>query len=215
MLIVNNVMSKATYDNYEKSKKILNTIVDKVDEITGLHIFKSVAYTHLIDTIIYGEEFRNLKVTFSVDYNSQLSTYDLFIVPENGVSIHDVKDSRVIQTLANEFLDQIDALSKQTYEFTIGNHYVKVENAYHLAFQYQPSIRPLQLPSRDLVIGVDRYLVDSDTNITLYHNEHGVVNVKFVEPSIIRFTNVELNRGYVLARNRIVTDLLYKSVKYP
>jgi hypothetical protein len=212
MLIVNNIMSKNTYDDHEKSRKILNLIVDKIDELTNIHIFKYTTYTHTIHAVIHGEEFRKFNLLFSIDYNSRLSTFDLVIVPEN-IIINDIKESRIIKILANEFLDQVDNTPRQDYEFIIGNHHVKIENAYHLAFQYQPSLRPLQLPSRDLIVGADVYFVDNDTNISLYHVEHGVVNVRFTKPSVIRFTNVEVNREYILARNRIVTDLLYKSVK--
>jgi len=111
----------------------------------------------------------------------------------------------ITRELNREIIEALNNLPPYTYEFNIGNHYVKIDNAKSLSFSYRPSKQPLTLNENIITIMNPLvYMVTPNSIIELVHREHGIKTIKFNSNYIIRFTHIDVHWDYTSERNRVI-----------
>jgi hypothetical protein len=113
--------------------------------------------------------------------------------------------SELYNELFKEVINSLNSLPPSTYEFNIGNHYVKINNAKSLSFSYRPSKQPITLDENTInVINPLTFIVTPSSTIELIHREHGLKTIRFNNSYIVRFTHVETHNDYLRERNRVI-----------
>jgi hypothetical protein len=111
--------------------------------------------------------------------------------------------------LAKMYEDLQKLYQPQTFEFTVGNHHVRMENVFSMLLRYRPKWQPLILG--DLVfeinVGQGWYHVTPNSTITITHDEHGITKVKFAKEFRIRFRTLNLSDSHEEERNAIALNL--------
>jgi hypothetical protein len=111
----------------------------------------------------------------------------------------------IYNELFKEVIEALNSIPPSTYEFSIGNHYVKIANAKSLSFTYRPSKQPLTINENIInVVNPLMFIVTPNSTIELYHREHGVKSIKFRNNYIIRFDHIDTHTFYVIERNRVI-----------
>ena len=112
--------------------------------------------------------------------------------------------------LAKMYEDLQKLYQPKTFEFAVGNHHVRMENVFSTLLRYRPRWQPMVLG--DLVIeinvGQGRYHVTPNSTITITHDEHGIVRLKFAKEFSVRFRTLNLSDSHDEERNAIALNLL-------
>jgi hypothetical protein len=114
-------------------------------------------------------------------------------------------------TLLKKMYDDLMQLYKpRSFELSIGNHHVKMENAYSTTIRYKPKWQPLLLG--DLLVEISQgqgwYHVTPKTTVTIIHDEHGITRLKFTKEFGIRFRLLNLSDDHDQERNAIALNLI-------
>ena len=91
----------------------------------------------------------------------------------------------------------------------VGNHHIHMENVRSMTIRYRPKWQPLLLG--DIVIENDGqrwYQVTPDSVITVVHDEHGMVTIKFNDVYKVRFRTLDLATNHDHERNTIILSML-------
>jgi hypothetical protein len=107
--------------------------------------------------------------------------------------------------LFKEAIDSLNNLPPMSFEFNIGNHYVKINNAKSLSFSFRPSKQPITLNENIInVINPLTFIVTPNSIIELMHREHGLKTIRFSNSYIVRFDHVDTHTFYLRERNRVI-----------
>jgi hypothetical protein len=98
----------------------------------------------------------------------------------------------------------------KTFEFTVGNHYIRMENVYSMLIRYKPKWQPVMLGDLTVEINVGQgwYYVTPASTITIVHDEHGMKTVRFADEFRVRFRTLNLSDRHEEERNAIALNLL-------
>jgi hypothetical protein len=112
--------------------------------------------------------------------------------------------------LEKMYKDLLQLYQPRTFEFTIGNHHIRIENALSLNIRYRPRWQPLLLGDLIVEISVDQgwYRVTPDSTITITHDEHGMTTVRFAGVYRARFRTLNLDETHTHERNAIAFNLI-------
>jgi hypothetical protein len=121
-------------------------------------------------------------------------------------------------TLLKKMYDDFMQLYKpRTFEFTVGNHHIRMENAYSTTIRYKPKWQPLLLG--DLVVEINEgqgwYHVTPESTITITHDEHGTTRLRFTREFRIRFWSLNLSDDHDQERNAIALNLISTTPELP
>jgi hypothetical protein len=114
-------------------------------------------------------------------------------------------------TLLKKMYDDFMQLYKpRTFEFTVGNHHIRMENAYSMMLRYRPKWQPVVLGDLVVEIDVDQgwYHVTPKTIVTITHDEHGITRVRFTREFEVRFGTLTLSERHAHERNAIALNLI-------
>jgi hypothetical protein len=107
--------------------------------------------------------------------------------------------------LRDEIIEAINNTPPTNFEFSIGNHYVKLTNTKSLSFSYRPSKQPITLNEHTInIINPLTFITTPNTTIELHHPEHGIKTIRFRNSYIIRFMHVRVHDNYIAERNRTI-----------
>jgi hypothetical protein len=116
-------------------------------------------------------------------------------------------------TLLRKMFDDFTQLYKsRSFEFSIGNHHIRMEDVLSSNIRYKPRWQPLLLG--DLVVeltvgpGQGWYHVTPDSTITITHDEHGITKLRFTKEFRVMFRVLNLSEAHVQERNAIAFNLV-------
>jgi hypothetical protein len=116
----------------------------------------------------------------------------------------------VTGTLAEKLYGEFSEIYKPaSFEFMVGNHHIRMEEAKSLNVRYRPSAQPVLLG--DGVVEIREggwYVVTPKSRVIVTHDEHGVTNITFNNNYVVRFHTIALSAEHRLERNTVVLDLL-------
>jgi hypothetical protein len=121
-----------------------------------------------------------------------------------------VKGNVYIKTL-NEIKNMFENLPRNDFEFLIGEHRIKVKNAYSLRMTYVPNIQPIFMNELRISSHDNRFLVDHNSLIEINHREHGKKVVRFGDSFIIEFDTTNVANTFLMERNKVVNYILAKN----
>ncbi len=117
-------------------------------------------------------------------------------------------------TLLKRMYDDFVQLYRfRSFEFSVGNHHVRMENVLSSNIRYKPRWQPLLLG--DLVVeltvgpGQGWYHVTPESTITITHEEHGITKLRFAREFRVRFRSLNLSTDHDHERNAIAFNLLH------
>jgi hypothetical protein len=131
-------------------------------------------------------------------------TVDLMITPK-------CERGDIEGTLLEKLYQDLMRLYKPTtFELSVGNHHIRLQNARSLIIRYKPAHQPLLLGDLTLEINErqDWYHVTPESIITIMHNEHGIKTVRFAREFRVRFRTLNLSIEHDQERNAIALNLL-------
>jgi hypothetical protein len=138
----------------------------------------------------YGNKYNHIRITVNCDQ-----------------ALHEPRG--LYREILNEIIEAIKNTPPSTFEFNIGNHFIRLTNSISLSFNYRPSKQPITL--NEHIINVRNplsFIVTPDTTLELQHPEHGIKTVKFKDNYIITFAHVNTHRNYTSERNRVILKTL-------
>jgi hypothetical protein len=118
-----------------------------------------------------------------------------------------ILEGTLLEKMYNDFLQMY---KPKSFELSLGNHHMRMDNVYSVTVRYKPRWQPLLLG--DLVVetnvGQGWYHVTPESDITITHDEHGIVTVRFAKKFSVRFRSLNLSEGHEQERNAIAFNLL-------
>jgi hypothetical protein len=112
--------------------------------------------------------------------------------------------------LERMYSDFLQLYKPRNFELSLGNHHIKMDNVHSATVRYKPKWQPLLLGDLVVETNVSQgwYHVTPESVITITHDEHGIVTVKFVKEFSVRFRTLNLGEEHDQERNAIAFNLL-------
>jgi hypothetical protein len=120
-----------------------------------------------------------------------------------------VKGNIYLKTI-DEVRNMFEKLPKSNFEFFIGEHRIKIINAYSLRMTYTPEIQPIFLNQLSIGSHENGFIVFPDSSIEINHREHGKKVIKFGDTFIVEFDTTNVANAFLMERNKIVNYILAK-----
>jgi hypothetical protein len=117
--------------------------------------------------------------------------------------------SKLAREILNEIIEAIKSTPPSSFEFNIGNHYVRLTNAKSLSFSYRPNKQPITI--NEHIINVRNplsFIVTPNSTLELQHQEHGIKTIMFKDNYIIIFRHVNVHNNFIRERNRVILKKL-------
>jgi hypothetical protein len=183
--------------------KVFRLLAKELKELLGEN---NVEVNENIEEIrITGGDFRGLVIRVGIGGGGYANPYNHIIISIARDSLTELENNELIKRLLKELLEALENLPPMNHEFSIGNHYVKINNAKTLSFTFRPSNQPISLNENIInVINPLTYIVTPKTVIELSHREHGLKVVRFKNNYILMFSDINTHRDYLSSRNRVI-----------
>jgi hypothetical protein len=119
----------------------------------------------------------------------------------------------IIEKIEEDLRAQLKALmaERRDFKFALGRHVIKVKEGLSCRVGYTPSeeLQPLYLGNITLDNRWMRaFYVDEESEVEVYHEEHGEIKMRFARPFIISFRTTFVEEEYNDECNRIALALL-------
>jgi hypothetical protein len=195
--VINMVIEKVTTQLYEKLREL-----GLAREVKALLTWKAI--------IDVDSEYANCDI--HVFDGGTTHGYDALPYVRMNLAISPKCSPNVSEgTLLRKMYDDVMQLYKPTtFEIVVGNHHIKLENVYSTTIRYKPKWQPLLLG--DLIVEIRQdegwYNVTPETVITITHDEHGMVTLKFTRGFRVRFRTLNLSEAHEQERNAIAFNLV-------
>jgi hypothetical protein len=124
------------------------------------------------------------------------------------------RDGLIMEELKTDLYNQLRRLQKSRFNHVIGNHKIVITNALSSEITYTPPIRTQIISTTPIRLSSNYYYVDSESEITITHNEHGITKIKFTKPMFIMFTTTNIDLSYAGECNRVLLDILARKWSY-
>jgi hypothetical protein len=215
-IVLRNILHSNIVKNCDKIMKILKAL--------GFNIIEQLKKYMEIYAINYVEEKNEYTDIYVVYFTivSNVTMFDLrlsfnyfrprpFQEPYSDIVVTvSVKyDScRLCKEIENEFIETLRSTPRQTLKMLLGNHLIELKNVYSGNITFRPSrrleIELIRLPTITNDIGF--YFVDTESEITINHREHGVTKIRFKKPFLVNFTTTTVLHNYHEKLNRVVLN---------
>jgi hypothetical protein len=156
------------------------------------------------NTIDLGEITFCVKQSIAGDYISITVIYPYFFGERQNCPI--------AAKLENELIKAFQNLPKSNFEFFVGEHRIKIKNAYSLRMTYVPEIQPIFINLVDVNSYENSFIVFHESTIEIEHREHGKKSIKFNDTYMISFTTTNIDNLFIRERNKVVNYVLSKSL---
>jgi len=111
----------------------------------------------------------------------------------------------------DEIKNMFEKLPRDDFEFFIGEHRIKVKNAYSLRMTYTPEIQPIFINTLNVSSYENSFIVFQDSIVEITHREHGKKIVKFSGMFNIEFDTTNVANTFLMERNKVVNYILAKN----
>jgi len=119
--------------------------------------------------------------------------------------------SQLYNKVVDELKNAFENTPKSDFEFWLGEHRIKVKNAYSLRMSYMPTIQPIFINELNISSNENAFAVYPDSVVEISHREHGNKCIKFNDAFVIWFLTTTVDRRFTEERNKVVNYLLSNS----
>jgi hypothetical protein len=215
-IVLRNILHSNIVKNPDRIMKIL--------KVLGFNIIEQLRKYMEIYAVNYGEGkdvyTDNYVVYFTIVSN--ITMFDLRILfnyfrprpfqePYSDIVITvavNYDSCRLCREIEDEFIETLRSTPRQSVKMLLGNHLIELKNVYSSSIAFRPSrrleIELIRLPT--ITNDLNAYFVDTESEITISHREHGVTKIWFSKPFLINFNTTTVMRNYHEKLNRVVLE---------
>jgi len=186
--------------NEKQFNKFVNNVVKALEKyFSDVKVDRDYIKCNTIDL---GEVTFYVKSSIGRDYISITVIYPYFF--------YEMQNCKIAVKIKNELIKAFQNLPKSSFEFFVGEHLIKVKNAYSLRMTYVPEIQPIFINQVDVNSYENSFIVFPNSVVEIEHREHGKKTIKFNDTYIIRFATTAIDNLFISERNKVVNYVLTK-----
>ena len=148
------------------------------------------------------------EITFHIVRRKNLDRINICVDYVGRETMH---KSQLYNKVISELKSAFENTHRGDFEFWLGEHRIRVKNAYSLRMTYVPEIQPIFINELNISSNENAFAVYPDSVVQISHGEHGNKCIKFNDAFVVRFLTTSVDRRFTEERNKVVNYILSNS----
>jgi hypothetical protein len=148
------------------------------------------------------------EITFHIQKRKDLDRINIYVDHDGRETM---RKSQMYNKIVNELKNAFENTPRGDFEFWLGEHRIRVKNAYSLNMTYVPEIQPIFINQLNISSNENAFAVYPDSAVQISHREHGNKCIKFNDAFVVWFLTTSVDIRFIEERNKVVNYILSKS----